>query len=347
MKRQPAKQFYLIAAVSCISLLTGCGDSAQGVKLAKEFGQTADEFKEKTDKLANDIYASCIRRARYIDLVAVPGREADEVRFEALKNCELLNKPTATRAVMANTVVYDYIKAVGHLAGDKNVSFQSELEEVRTSLINLGQTQLPFVLPEQAVNQGITIANAVFEWAAKSYRNIELSKAVICTKEPLKAYTTGLGQAYDSGYINGILANEEDTVRRYFNGIATSQTASLKNSTKVMVVRDYEALNSNSYDSLMTVRNNRAAAARYIKVLSLTATANADIADELSKAGYIVKPEQCSAYLKPPAGQSPVSSLHLQPNHQPILSFWEKSRITQILTKYNSHVRHELDQIKL
>ena len=347
MTRLRAKYFHLLAAVVGISLLTGCGDSAQGVKLAKEFGQTADEFKEKTDKLANDIYASCLRRARYIDLVAAPGRDADEVRLKSLQSCELFNKPTAARAVVANTVVIDYIRAVGHIAGAKNVSFQSELETVRKSLINLGQTGLPFALSEQVVNQGIRIANAVFEWAAKSYRNVELSKAVICTKEPLTAYTTGLAQAYDRGYINGILDNEEETVRRYYNGLATSQTASFRNSTKVMVVRDYEALNSNSYDSLMAVRNNRAAAARYIKVLSLTAKANAEIADELTKAGYTVKPEQCSAYLKPPEGQPPVSSLQTKPSHQPDLSLWEKRQITHILTKYNSQVRHELDQIKL
>jgi hypothetical protein len=79
----------------------------------------------------------------------------------------------------------------------------------------------------------------------------------------------------------------------------------------------------------------------------LTAKANAEIADELTKAGYTVKPEQCSAYLKPPEGQPPVSSLQTKPSHQPDLSLWEKRQITQILTKYNSQVRHELDQIKL
>lgn len=347
MKRRRAKWFYLLAAVAGISFLTGCGNSSQGIKLAQEFGQTADDFKEKTDKLANDIYTSCLRRVRYIDLVAAPDRSADDVRLKALQSCELFNKPTAAKAVVANTVVIDYIKAVGHLAGDKNVSFQSEFESVRTSLLNLGQTNLPFVLPEQAVNQGIRIANAVFEWAAKNYRGVELSKAVICTKEPLKAYTSGLAQAYDQGYINGILNNEEETVRRYYNGIASSQTASFRNSKTVIQVRDYEALNSNSYDSLMAVRSNRAAAARYIKVLSLTAEANAEIAEELSKAGYTVKPEQCSAYLKPPAGQSSVSSLRPQPSNQLELSLWEKRRITQILTKYNSQVRYELGRIKL
>ena len=336
-----------VTMLAGVSFLAGCGETSQGVKLAKAFGQTADSFQEKTDRLANDIYTSCVRNARYISLVPVPQREPDEARMLALQLCEEEYKPTSQRAAMANKVVTDYIRAVGHLAGDKNVQFVSEFETIKKSLVGLLNTGLPFQVRSEAVQQGVLIANAVFEWMANKYRNVELSKAVICTNEPLMIYLKGLSYAYDTGYINGILADEERSVRKYYGSLAADQVGSLRNTNNAIKVRDYEALNANSYDALMAIRNNRAAAQGYIRILGLTIKANAEIASALTKSGYQVSPKQCTAYLTPSPSAGTTSHMPRYVPKQQEISLRQQAMIVDILAKYNSLIKQELDAIRL
>jgi hypothetical protein len=342
------KKLCTITTLAGIAVLAGCGETPQGIKLAKAFGQTADSFQEKTDRLASDIYTSCIRNARYISLAPAPQRQPDEARILALQVCEEAYKPTSERAAKANLVVTDYIRAVGHLAGDKNVQFKSEFDTIKKSLVGLLNTGLPFQVRTEAVEQGVRIANSVFEWMANRYRNIELSKAVICANEPLKVYLDGLSYAYSTGYINGILADEERSVRRYYGALAADQVGALRNTNKAIKVRDYEALNANSYDALMAIRNNRAAAQGYIRILGLTSKANAEIASVLSKSGYQATPEQCTAYLTPAAPKAGPTSLTpgKAPRPQQI-GLKQQAEIATILEEYNSLVKRELDAFKL
>lgn len=336
-----------VTMLAGVTSLAGCGEISQGVKLAKAFGQTADSFQEKTDRLASDIYLSCIRNARYISLASVPQREPDKARILALQVCEEEYKPTSQRAATANQVVTDYIRAVGHLAGDKNVQFKSEFETIKKSLVGLLNTGIPFQVRSEAVEQGVRIANAVFEWMANRYRNVELSKAVICSNEPLKVYLDGLSYAYNTGYINGILADEERSVRRYYGALAADQVGSLRNTNNAIKVRDYEALNANSYDALMAIRNNRAAAQGYIRILGLTSKANAEIASVLTKSGYQVSPQQCTAYLTPSPSTGATSLMPRQAPKPQEIGLKQQAMIADILAKYNSLIKRELDAIRL
>ena len=110
------------------SVIIGSCGSSPAIQAAQEFGELAARFEGNTNRLANDIYNSCIRRTQFIQ---VDTAESNEARNNALRDCNELNRPAARQARDANKLVTDYIRAIAELAGDDVVSFSNELDAVQ------------------------------------------------------------------------------------------------------------------------------------------------------------------------------------------------------------------------
>lgn len=71
------------------------------------------QFREDTNKLADDIYDSCIRRVEFFRTDTSSLREA---RDQGWRNCDSFNKPAAVNARVAKQVFVDYMEAIGRLS---------------------------------------------------------------------------------------------------------------------------------------------------------------------------------------------------------------------------------------
>jgi len=287
-----------------LSLLGGCTSPSEGVKKAQVFGATATEFRQKTDLLANDIYESCLRKARFYRIYPQsmrPEQAPDQGRLDALTDCETFNRPAAISASNANALIADYVEAIGALADDKQVEFGEQLGAVTNSLNNFAipiPNQPPITLSPEAINTGAKIANFVFTWAANHYRTGQLSKAMICTDPALQTYSKGLRETYTNGYINGILEQEKSVIRRYFNYYAIV-FAKQPNNTAAS-----EALDQSSYNALLPAIQNGLAAQSYLQIIKKTADTNTRIANIFRQSDGSPTNAACQAYLEPPKNQS-------------------------------------------
>jgi hypothetical protein len=131
-------------------MISSCGTDP-AIKSAQDFGLMSAEFETNTDKLADDLYNSCIRRISYFAV-----REGTEARDEALVNCENLNKPAVGQAKNANKIITDYVKSIGQLAADDLVKFDDEFNQIKDSLNNFSIATLSgnitFINSDQETN---------------------------------------------------------------------------------------------------------------------------------------------------------------------------------------------------
>ena len=281
---------------------------SEGVKQAQLYGATAAEFRQKTNKLANDIYESCLRRARFYRIYPQslrPDQAPDQGRLEALTDCETFNRPAAISAANANTIITDYVVAIGSLADNKQVEFGEQFDAVASSLNTFAipvPNRQPITLSPEAINTGVQIANFVFTWAANRYRTGELAKAMICTDPALQTYSRGLRETYSNGYINGILEQEKSVIRRYFNYYSLVFSKQPNNTAASA------ALDQSSYDALLPAIQNGLAAQSYLKIIKTTADTNTKIANIFRQSGDSPTDAACQAYLEPRKNNSKAES---------------------------------------
>ncbi|MBD3886596.1 hypothetical protein IFO70_33540 [Phormidium tenue FACHB-886] len=259
-------------------ILNGCGSNSS-IESAQKFGELATEFENNTNKLADDIYDSCVRRIQYIQ---VDTERSNQARNEALAQCETFNKAVSQQAKDANSVVTDYVTAIGKLASDDVVSFDAQFERIKTSLSNFsipveketatGTEIVSVTLPPTAITTGTSIANFIFGWASNQFRQGTLREAITCTDRPLNTYITGLEHAFRAGYVEGLLNQELFRVNSYYDYYA----ALLR--TRGGSDEEFRRLQNESYNAIATVLQRRNAAVSYMAILDKTASAHAALA---------------------------------------------------------------------
>lgn len=274
--------------------VAGCS-SSPSLKEAQEFSEMSTKFKESTNKLANDIYGSCIRRTQYIQVNTLAGSRA---RDEALNDCEEINKPASVKVRKASKLVTDYIESIGKLASDDVVSFDDELDEVAEALSSFSIPLEPsdptqpseFKLPSEAVNTGVSIAKFIFRWVTDKEREGVLKEAITCTEQPFQVYTDGLEFVYQEGYIRGILEQEIFRVNSYYSDYA----ALLRDSNGSD--RDFRQLERESFSAIEPVLERRNAAESYVAVLEATAAAHSNLAGVFLDGEDLPDESSCAIY---------------------------------------------------
>ena len=91
----------------------------------------AATFESNTDKLADDLYSSCLRRISYFSV-----QEGTPTRDAALADCQKMNKPAVGEAKSANKIVTNYAISIGKLASDDIVKFDEEFDGIKNALNN-------------------------------------------------------------------------------------------------------------------------------------------------------------------------------------------------------------------
>ncbi len=342
LSHKDRKRSALVGVIIASSVaLSSCGENP-GISSAKKFGAMSSEFKENTNKLADDIYESCIRRIQFYQIDNNALRQA---RDQAWRGCEEYNKPASRRAKIASQVIVDYIISIGKLSADEVVTFDNELMNVGSALKGLSiptGTGANITLPTSAVDTGVQIASFVANWAANRYRAGKLSQAIGCTDQPLQSYSKGLSIAFNDGYINGILQQELDQAQFFYNDYAA--IASRQGGTW----RDYSNLSKESYNAVVPILQRRNAALAYLAIIKRTASAHQELAKIFTSGGSSLPPasQSCQSFFD----QSPASANAQIPSrritHNERLTAQETARIQKVLMAYRNDLAPLLSRME-
>lgn len=167
-------------------LLGSCGADFTSVK---KFGDTRTEVKQASDNFADDIYESCLRRIRYVNL---SGDDGIEIQNDRREGCETNEKKNSQDFKKAMTVLISYMENLSAIAGGEGLSLDESIDNLGTSIKELsidGQK-----LDAGAVDDGgIPVLKVLGDIVTKKIREDALQKAIVCANEPLHKYITGNG----------------------------------------------------------------------------------------------------------------------------------------------------------
>ena len=328
------KQPVLLGLVLTSSLaLSSCGANP-GISSAKRFGAMSAQFRDDTNKLADDIYDSCIRRVQFYRTDVSQLREA---RDQAWLDCDRFNKPAASKARTANQIVVNYAEAIGKLSSDEIIIFDKELENVGTALKGLSiptGSGASVTLPSGAVDTGVKIVSFLASWAANNYRIGRLSEAITCTNEPLQAYSKGLGFALREGYIQGILQQELNQAQFYYNDYAAIAKA------QGGTWRDFNGLSKESYNAVLPILQRRNAALSYIAIIDRTANAHEELAKIFldGRAPVTSESNACMTYYSVSSSNSNALGSRSKPLSRQEFTPQELMRVRKVLIAYHRDI---------
>jgi hypothetical protein len=313
-----------------------------GINSAQHFGAMSTQFKEDTNKLADDIYDSCIRRVQFYRTDA---NEIRKARDQAWLDCNTYNKPAANSARAANQIVVDYAEAIGKLSSNEVVTFDNELKNVGSALKRLSiptGSGVSVSLPSSAVDTGVQIAGFLANWAANNYRVGKLSEAITCTNEPLQAYTEGLGYALREGYIQGILQQELNQAQFYYD----DYTAIAKKEGGTW--RDFNSLSKESYNAVLPILQRRNAALSYIAIIDRTAKAHAELTTIFldGRKPLTTQSTACKTYLALSSSGSDSPPLISQSLSGKELSPQKMMQVQKVLIAYRNDVTPLLERME-
>ncbi|MDF5735922.1 MULTISPECIES: hypothetical protein [unclassified Nostoc] len=188
----------LISVVIPIAVLLGsCGANFQSVE---NFSKSRKEVEQASNDFAEDIYQSCLRRTRYIDLVPDDGISIRNARRESCDTIEQLDSDNFKKVV---SILIDYMGALGAIASGKDLSLDNSIDNLGQSIKILSIRGKK--LDANAVDGGSQILKVLFDLVTKKTRKDTLQKAIVCTNEPLHKYVTG----------NSVPATDQDGVDLY------------------------------------------------------------------------------------------------------------------------------------
>lgn len=278
------KLFVLFIPVTII--LNSCGRDFKSVENFVKNHQVA--IKNSSDLLAQDIYESCLRRGNYIILTA---RNGIETRENTLQGCNSENKPNGNRVKIANSVLLNYMTGLGQVASGKTVSFDENISDLQTALINLKVGS--FSLPKNSIKAGTNVFQIFVNALSKEKRGRSLKKAILCADDSLQSYITGNSTFKDNqqqnggliniaqdGYIDGILEIEKTQINGYYETYFSTLRSSSESQIAVAleVEKDYK-------EAMKIVKEKKDNAQNYIDILQTTAKAHSRLKDVFQGTG--------------------------------------------------------------
>ncbi|WP_211173066.1 hypothetical protein [Brasilonema bromeliae] len=251
-----------------------------------------------SSNIADDIYNSCITRTKYIPFLAAKGSSDSFHSFlqrqDEQKRCDDLYKQKVTDVKKANSVLVEYVKALGKLASDDTASFDKNFTALDESLKNLKFSQSNgqvFSFKGPDVDAGINIAKFLTNAFTREFRREKLKKAILCTDKDIQTYTGATSSVKDSAsnqpatgglialtqqaYINGILTAEEEQIRTYFTDYIGGLTQVSETHTL-----DFITLEENYNKAMDSIRSRKDAAENYVELLQKIATLHSNLKTE-------------------------------------------------------------------
>lgn len=293
--------------------------------------------KESSESMVNDIYQSCLRQAKYSsskffpDTVGIPEIEEKE------KECR--NYQQAAEVVNnVNSVLIDYMVALGKLANDDTVSFEQNLAALEASLKNLNTT-LSSISPgggveEEEINAGLKIAKFVFNQLITRFRQENLQEAILCTNQSIQQYTPGLNSIAKDFYAEGILQSEGVKIDSYYRKY--TPTPEEKNQLVALYTLEQDYL-----QAVNALNERKEAANAYRQILQATAKTHQDLFDEFNQSG--MNDEEIEVFCQSYFAQDKDE----QSNPTSSLSPKQLKRVNQIVMEYTDEIKplvNKLDQ---
>ena len=307
-------------------LLISCGANFKNVQ---EFALTSAVVKESSKSMAKDIYQSCIRRAKYStsklfpDTVGIPEIEAKE------KECSKYQE--AAKVVNdVNSVLIDYMVALGKLASDDTVSFEKNLAALEASLKNFNTTLSSVSssggLKEEEINAGLKIAKFIFNQLTTQFRQENLKEAIVCANQPVQEYTPGLNSIAKDFYHDGILQSEGVTLDRYYRKYAPTPEQRTQLVALYTLEQDY-------LTAVNTLDERKEAANAYVEILQTTAKTHQKLFDEFNHTAMNAKEVEifCQDYFAKDKDE--------QSNQTGSLTPKQLKRVNQIVMEYTDEIK--------
>ncbi|KAB8318700.1 hypothetical protein SD81_014805 [Tolypothrix campylonemoides VB511288] len=170
-------------AIPIAVLLGSCRANFQSVK---NFSNSRERVQQASNDFAKDIYQSCLRRTRYVQLVSDNGIS---IRDNRRDSCETTERPDSDNFKNAVSLLIDYMDALGAIASGKDLSLDNSIDNLGQSIKNLSISGKK--LDANAVEGGNKILKVLFDLVTNKIREDALQKAIVCTNDPIHKYVTG------------------------------------------------------------------------------------------------------------------------------------------------------------
>ncbi|WP_144051024.1 hypothetical protein [Calothrix sp. PCC 6303] len=207
-------------------MLGGCSGSSLDIEAAKNLSKIGQKADIAFEKIANDLYQSCLRTANYTPLQSSTTEGINQARVNAEKSCSedeqreqsslngVNRKTNSKEASLAlnngNLIIISYLTALGQLASDDLINYDPELNSIQDSLVEIPGIQT------DVVDAGTAIARFLFRVFSEQERRSTLKDAVLENDRSLRFYIDGFSEGIIKGYINGALETEEIAVDNYY-----------------------------------------------------------------------------------------------------------------------------------
>jgi hypothetical protein len=180
-------------------LLTSCG--VQDIASVQAFATLASRANERYPSLVADFYYSCVRAAEF-EADIIPTRQDIETRCDRYQQLQ-------PGLLAINQVLESYIRALGTLASDRTIVFDTEFQ-------NLGSAvdSLPSVQPQQT-SAVINLINFLVNASVDNYRREELTDVIEISNADLQVVLQTQKDIFDSEY-KRLLLIESDTVDDFY-----------------------------------------------------------------------------------------------------------------------------------
>jgi hypothetical protein len=299
LKRKFFKFKKSISVVLIGLLISSCGRDISSVK---DINQAVDSLDSAAKDISKDMYGSCIRATKFFGTPGSPTILSERQPEE--KFCDENYQRISLTMGNANDVVINYMNtlvlvAKGESEKGKPISFDESYKNLGDSLTNLKFSSSRIAAPQavfkpEEVQAGVAIAKFLTNFFTKEKRRNNLKQAVLCTDSDIQAYIKGKdaveGQPEPGGliaiankvYVNGLLVEEEISIRTYFSQYIAIFGDDLKKNPL-----DFMALEEKYNNAMDLVRDRKQNAQTYTEILRNLASLHADIKEEFAKDGDV------------------------------------------------------------
>jgi hypothetical protein len=211
-----------------VLILSSCGSNADLAKV-REFSQLSNSAKEALPKIANDVYLSCLRSARYRAVSTLPPTTQQtnvydpqndrlEDRTDAQKECDTTARKLGPKMKQGNAIVAVYIQKLGELASDNLTNVDPEFDQLKQSSGDLGAAlgKQGLALQPEQITAGLDLFKFLVEGILNGKRVDTLSEVIPALDQPLQLYSDGLKVVVDRVYIGTYLRIEEADLDKYY-----------------------------------------------------------------------------------------------------------------------------------
>lgn len=216
--------------VPIVLILNGCGSNADIARI-RDFSQLSSSANEELPKIANDIYLSCLRAARYKAISTLPpkpqsnlqrtninGNDRLEARSKAQKECDGYARDLGPKMQQGNAILATYVQKLGELASDNLTNINPEFKQLQQSSgdlrVALGKQGLNFNSTQVAA--GLDIFEFLTQGILDGKRVDTLKEVIPVSDRALQAYSDGLESVIKEVYISQYLRTEEAALDNYY-----------------------------------------------------------------------------------------------------------------------------------